>query len=168
MGVYLDDYHTALDQQMGVSTPCSEMISEIYVPRQSLADFMLVARDLCRVHDIDVIYGTVRLIEADTESFLAWAKEPYACIIFNLHTAHDAASLEKTGEDFRRLIDLAISFNGSYYLTYHRFARRDQVLACYPDIVDFLAEKLKYDPEERFQSNWYQHYKAMFADDGIA
>ena len=164
MSVYLDDYHTQLDQQMGVSIPASEIITEIYVPRRSLADYMQSVRNLCRQRKIDVIYGTVRLIEADTESFLAWAKEPYACIIFNLHTAHDPASLEKTGEDFRQLIDLAIGYNGSYYLTYHRFARRDQVLACYPHIVEFLAEKMKYDPAERFQSDWYRHYKAMFAD----
>ncbi|MEM7028654.1 MAG: FAD-binding oxidoreductase [Chloroflexota bacterium] len=162
MSVYLDDYHTQLDQQMGVATPCSEIITELYVPRHSLVTFMELVRDLCRTRQIDVIYGTVRLIETDNESFLAWAREPYACVIFNLHTAQDTASLAKTGEDFRQLIDAAIAFGGSYYLTYHRFARRDQVLSCYPNMPDLLAEKLLYDPEERFQSNWYRHYKAMF------
>jgi hypothetical protein len=37
---------------------------------------------------IDVIFGVFRLIEKDDESYLAWAKEPYACIIFNLHVVH--------------------------------------------------------------------------------
>ena len=30
-------------------------------------------------HDINVIYGTIRLIEQDGESFLQWARQPYAC-----------------------------------------------------------------------------------------
>jgi len=33
-----------------------------------------------------------------------------------------------------------------------------------PQFVDFLRLKKKYDPQERFQSEWYRHYKKMFAD----
>jgi protein-S-isoprenylcysteine O-methyltransferase len=28
----------------------------------------------------------------------------------------------------------------------------------------FLRLKKRYDPEERFQSDWYRHYRTMFAD----
>jgi FAD/FMN-containing dehydrogenase len=110
-----------------------------------------------------VIYGTVRLIEKDDESFLAWAKQPYACIIFNLLTVHTSTGIEKSANSFRRLIDLAIARGGSYYLTYHRFARREQVLNCYPRFAKFLDFKKTYDPTERFQSDWYRHYRSMFA-----
>lgn len=34
-----------------------------------------------------VIY-TVRLIGQDDETFLTWARKPYACGIFNLHVVH--------------------------------------------------------------------------------
>jgi hypothetical protein len=27
-----------------------------------------------------------------------------------------------------------------------------------------LRAKRRHDPEERFQSDWYRHYRAMFAD----
>jgi hypothetical protein len=37
------------------------------------------------------------------------------------------------------------------------------VLACYPNFKEFLSLKMKYDPQERFQSDWYTHYKKMFA-----
>jgi FAD/FMN-containing dehydrogenase len=52
---------------------------------------------------------------------------------------------------------------GRYYLTYHRHARRDQVETCYPQMTEFLRLKRKYDPQERFQSDWYRYYKQMFA-----
>jgi hypothetical protein len=61
------------------------------------------------------------------------------------------------------LIDIAIAEGGSYYLTYHRWARRDQVVACHPRMSEFLMAKLRHDPGEVFQSTWYRHYRRMFA-----
>ena len=159
---YVDNYHEDLDRKLGATVKATEMITEIYVPRQSLANFMEAARVELRKQNANVIYGTVRLIERDDESFLRWAREPYACVIFNLHVTHDRAGLENAANAFRGLIDLGISFGGSYYLTYHRFAAKGQVETCYPRFREFLAMKLKYDPTEVFQSDWYRHYKGMF------
>jgi hypothetical protein len=75
---------------------------------------------------------------------------------------HSRAGLEKAARDFRLLIDRAIQHGGNYYLTYHRWATRQQVESCYPQFPEFFRLKKKYDPEERFQSDWYRHYKAMF------
>jgi FAD/FMN-containing dehydrogenase len=72
--------------------------------------------------------------------------------------------LAHSAETFRRLIDIAIENGGSYYLTYHRHARRDQVLACHPSLPEMLRKKREYDPEERFQSEWYRWYRELFAD----
>jgi FAD/FMN-containing dehydrogenase len=139
------------------------MITEVYVPRERLAEFMETVREDFRLHSTELIYGTIRLIEKDDESFLAWAREAWACIVFNLHVTHSQAGIEKAQADFRRLIDRAIQFGGSYYLTYHRWASREQVMACYPQFSEFLRLKRKYDRDELFQSDWYRHYRAMFA-----
>ena len=49
----------------------------------------------------------------------------------------------------RGLIDRAMGLGGSYYLTDHRFARRDQVEACHPQIREFLRAKRRLDPDLR-------------------
>jgi FAD/FMN-containing dehydrogenase len=162
LSTYIDNYHAELDKRLGTTDRGSEMISELYVPRKELAHWLEDVRRDCRQEKIDVIFGVFRLIEKDDESFLAWAKEPYACIIFNLHVVHSRPGLEKAARDFRLLIDRAIQHGGSYYLTYHRWATRKQVESCYPQFSEFLRLKRKYDPEERFQSDWYRHYKGMF------
>ncbi|MGH9317269.1 MAG: FAD-binding protein [Thermoanaerobaculia bacterium] len=165
MSTYLDDYHKALDRRLGTTDRATEMITEIYVPREALAGLLNAVRDDFRQNGVELIYGTVRLIEPDKESFLAWARQPYACVIFNLHVVHTVGGLARAAAAFRRLIDLGIERGGSYYLTYHRYATREQVLACYPQFPEFLRLKRKYDPRERFQSDWYRHYKTMFADE---
>jgi hypothetical protein len=76
---------------------------------------------------------------------------------------HTPEGLARGAADFRRLIDHAIRRGGSYFLTYHRWATRAQVEACYPRFPDWLHLKRQFDPEERFQSDWYRHYRAMFA-----
>jgi len=162
LATYLDEYHRKIDSALGQPSRGSEMISEIYVPREQLAGFLADVRADFRKNSVDLIYGTVRLIEKDEESFLRWAREPYACIIFNLHTAHTDIAKEATAGHFRRLIDLAIGRGGSYYLTYHRWARRDQLEACYPQFTQFLDRKEQWDPEQRFTSDWYRHYRKMF------
>jgi hypothetical protein len=63
----------------------------------------------------------------------------------------------------RRLIDRAVALGGSYFLTYHRWAERAQVEACYPQMAEFLRLKKRHDPGETFQSDWYRHYMRMFA-----
>jgi FAD/FMN-containing dehydrogenase len=140
------------------------MITEINVPRPMLKGFLDEVREDFRKNTVDLIYGTVRLTERDDESFLPWAKQAYACTIFNLHAVHSSEGLQRTADAFRRLIDMAARRGGTYYLTYHRYARRKQVEACYPQFAEFLQWKRKYDPEERFQSDWYRHYRTMFAD----
>ena len=163
LGMYLDHYHEALDRRLGAVHRASEMITEIYVPRPALAAFMERAAELLRGGGVPVIYGTIRLIERDDESFLAWAREPWACIIFNLHTEHTSAGIAAAQTVFRRLIDLAIGFGGSYYLTYHRWATRAQVEACHPRFREFLLEKRARDPGELFTSGWYRHHRELFA-----
>lgn len=162
LSFYPDDYHRALDPMLKTAR-ATEMITELYVPRPRLAEFMMAVREELRRRNESVVYGTVRLIERDDESFLPWAKQQYACVIFNLHVEHSEAGKAKAADSFRALIDLALARGGSYFLTYHRWARREQVEQAYPQFADFLRAKRRYDPRARFTSEWYRHYERMFA-----
>lgn len=162
LSVYLDDYHSELDRESGAEVTCSEMISELYVPRERLVEFMAAAAGTLRNRGLPVIYGTVRLIRRDEESFLAWAKDDFACVIFNLHTVHSPQGIANSVEAFRALIDEALLLGGSFYLTYHRWARRDQIERAYPRFAEFLREKTLRDPAGRFQSEWWRHHRDLF------
>jgi hypothetical protein len=153
-----EGYREAVDKERG-----TEMITEVYVSRDAFLPFMAQVRKDFVDHKVDMTYGTIRFIEKDTESFLAWAKEPSVCIVCNLHVIHTEEGKKTAAEHFRRIIDRAIQHGGRYYLTYHRWATRKQVETCYPQFAEFLRRKKKYDPQERFQSDWYRHYKTLFA-----
>jgi FAD/FMN-containing dehydrogenase len=163
LNLYLEDYHGALDHRLGAAVRGSEMITELYVPRSKLLGFMNDVRRDFRLNGVDFIYGTIRLIESENDSALPWAREPWACVIFNLHVDHRPADVERAAGHFRRLIDHSLRHGGSYFLTYHRYATREQLLAAHPGMRAFLDAKLAIDPGEVFQSDWYRHLKELLA-----
>ena len=103
LSIYLDDYHEELDHELGAGCRGTEMITELYVPRPRLERFLDDCRRTLRMTGADLIYGTIRLIERDEESFLAWARDDWACVIFNLHTEHTPRGLKRVALQFRRL-----------------------------------------------------------------
>jgi FAD/FMN-containing dehydrogenase len=161
-GPYPAEYHKHVTRALGTKLDGSEMITELFVPRGRFEAFMRDTREVLRRRKADVIYGTVRLIEPDRETFLAWASRPWACTVLNLHVDHTSDAVAAAADTFRELIDVAIRNEGSYYLAYHRWARSDQVERCYPQIRAFLDAKRRYDPAERLQSDWYHWYRRMF------
>ena len=128
------------------------------MPLPSLADFMDAAAREMRECKANVIYGTIRLIEQDDETFLNWARQPYACIVFNLHVEHTETSIAHTADALRALIDLATERGGSYFLTYNKFATQKQLTRCYPQFPEFLSKRRRYDPEGVFSSDWVRAY----------
>jgi FAD/FMN-containing dehydrogenase len=157
LSTYFDDYHYKVDEKTAGVHAGTEMITELYVPPLLLDAFLKESAAILRRIHPKVIYGTVRMIEADNESCLAWARARYACIVLNMHIDHKPGDMEKARLVFVKLIDLAIACGGSYYLTYHRFARPDQIVACYPTLPYFLAKKRQFDPTQRLQSNWFDY-----------
>ena len=160
---YLKNQNKVLNEVRGLKHNASLMITELYCPRDQIANFMENTRVVALKNAMNIVYGTIRFIEKDNESFLPWANERYACIIFNLEVMHTPEGIKKAIRDFRALIDESLKLGGNYFLTYHRWARKDQVKQGYPQIDQFLQQKKQYDPEEIFSSDWYRHYKEMFS-----
>lgn len=154
---YVEGYHPEIDARLGCSG--GEIITELFVVPDRLPEFLLRASQVLRRREADVIYGTVRLVGTDTESALPWARAPRLGTVLNLHVDHRPDELARAASTLRELIDVAIELGGSFYLTYHRFARRDQLLHCYPELPAFLARKDALDPDHLFDSDWHQHLR---------
>ena len=159
---YPAGYHKTIESRRGAVQAGADLILEVYVPRQQLISFIEDARYLLLQSRVPLIYGTVRFIERDKESYLAWAKKPYACVIFTPHVATGDSSIRRAREICRQLERFATRRGGSFYLTYNRFAARRELDSAYPQFSDFLTLKKKYDPLEIFQSEWYRYYKDLY------
>ena len=161
MAAYPENYHRQIDRRLQAPRG-TEMTTELLCERERLPAFMQELREYVKRSSIEVISGAVRLVEEDRETFLAWARKPFACVALNVHIEHSARGLIAAGDQFRRLIDIALRHGGGWHPAYHRHALRRQVDYAFPQFMDFLRFKRKHDPKEIFQSDWYRHYKSMF------
>jgi len=163
LSTYPAGYHQEIEKRLGADFVGADLILEVYVPRGELISLLEEARRILLASGMPLIYGTIRFIEQDKDSYLAWAKKRYACVIFSPHSSGETQALRKTGEVCRQLIRAANKRGGSFYLTYNRFATRDDLASAYPQFREFLNLKKQYDPRETFQSDWYRYYKGLYA-----
>jgi FAD/FMN-containing dehydrogenase len=163
LSTYPAGYHPEIEKRLGAGYVGADLILEVYVPRTELIPLLEDARRILLTSGMPIIYGTVRFIEQDKDSFLAWAKKRYACVIFSPHSSGETPALRKTGEVCKQIIRAANKRSGSFYLTYNRFATRDELASAYPQFQEFLSLKKQYDPRETFQSDWYRYYIGLYA-----
>jgi len=160
---YVDFINSDRDSDPERSAKETLVIGEHYLPPGQLLTFMRQARRVFQEFGTEVIYGTIRAIQRDTVSFLPWARDDFACVIFNIRTRHTASGLQQTEDTFRALVDASNALGGSFFLTYHRYASAAQVEVCYPQFREFLRLKTLHDATDLFTSTWYMHYRNAFA-----
>jgi len=163
LGTYIYNYHKQLDKMLH-REEATDVTTEVYVPSDKLGEFLNATRNYFRKNSIEVIFGGIGMIAENKESYLSYTRRTYSRISFNIHTPHTSKGIDRSADAFRFLIDQAIKFDGSYYLANHKFATPDQFKKSFPDAANFMELKKKYDPHNRFLSDWYRYYKKGFTE----
>ncbi len=161
MGSYRPGYHAELEAA-GQARPGSEVFTEVFLPTANVAGYMSAARAILRSEVIPpVIRSTIRLVGADEVTLLPYARDPRAAILFELHVEDTPVGRDLAGATARQLMAEALERDGTFHLAHHRWARGSQMVEAYPAFEDFLRIKRTLDPDERFQSDWYRHWKRL-------
>jgi FAD/FMN-containing dehydrogenase len=138
----------------------TDILHEYFLPPARFDDFLAACREIIPAHRQDLLNVTLRFVEPDPISVLAYARERRiaAVMLFvqNRTTEADADMRAMT----ERLIDRVLALGGSYYLPYRLHARQDQLRAAYPRLDEFVAAKRRFDPQLRFRNALWDHYLA--------
>lgn len=139
----------------------TDIIQEYYVPVRNFVPFMDLFRKILQDGKMDVISSTIRYVKANNETALAYApKEDCFAIIQMSNVGLSAQDQAHATQVTQLLVDAAVKYNGSYYLTYQLYPTPAQLRQAYPR-ADFVFERKRhYDPDERFSSKFYERYKS--------
>ena len=133
-----------------------DLLQEYFIPIESFVYFTDQLRTLSEKYDIRLLNVTLRWTPKDCESFLSYnQKDTIAFVLYFTMKPEELKIVEKYS---KLLIDACLKVGGSFYLPYQRFATKRQLLAAYPILPEFVAQKKKYDPLNLFISSWYQDY----------
>ena len=99
----------------------------------------------------------------EEETFLRWARRDYVEVAFGLPDPADLGQSLRLHQLRQDLIDAAIAAGGAFQIASTPEATRAQTEACYPQIKRFLAEKRRFDRDDRLVNEWYRRQRALFS-----
>jgi len=135
----------------------------VLVPPPALAQFLAAARERCGDWRVCIEAEAVRPTRGEQETFLRWARRDYAEVALQLTRRGNLGASLKAIQVRRELIDAAIAAGGAFHIACTPEATREQTEACYPQLRRFLAEKRRFDRDERLVNAWYRRQRALLA-----
>jgi len=137
----------------------TDIIQEYYVPVEHFVAFMDRFRAILVAGEMNVLSSTVRYVSPNATPALAYApKRPAFAIIQMSNVGLSAGAQAHAREVTQQLVEAALQFGGTYYLTYQLYPTADQLHRAYPNARRAFDRKRFYDPAELFSNQFYETY----------
>lgn len=136
------------------------VLQEYFIPVDRFQSFVPKMAEILNKHKVNMINVSVRHAKKDSLSLLSWAKSEVFCFVLYYKQGTSLSEQQDVGVWTRKLIDAAISENGSYYLPYQLHANTKQFEQCYSRIGDFIQLKKKLDPTNKFRNKFWDKYNS--------
>lgn len=136
----------------------TDILHEYFVSPTRFAEFVAACRDIIPASYQQLLNVTLRYVNTDRDSILAYATEPRiaAVMLFSQEkTVRGEADMQRMTE---ALIERVLYIGGSYYLPYRPHARQDQFTRAYPRAPEFAAAKRRLDPGLTFRNHFWDRY----------
>ena len=132
---------------------------ELLLPPEAVDDFVRQTDERCNDWRVGLHSAAIRRTQQEEETYLRWAQREYAEVSLALAQPAGLGGAVRTGQLRRELIDAAIALGGSFQIASTPDATRAQIETCYPQLRTFLAQKRRFDPNERVVNDWYWHQR---------
>jgi decaprenylphospho-beta-D-ribofuranose 2-oxidase len=137
----------------------TDIIQEYYVPVESFVPFMDRFRQILLESKMNVLSSTVRYVAPNAMPALAYAPHKAAFAIIQMSNVPLSRQGQADAERVtRRLVDAAVEYGGTYYLTYQLYPTPEQLHRAYPNARHAFERKRFYDPDELFSNQFYETY----------
>ena len=139
-----------------------DVLQEYFIPKKQLAQFLIALKNNIKKYNINVLKVNIRETLKDDVSSLPYAKNDMFTLICTFNQKNHISAEINMHKFTKNNINAAIKLKGSFHLPYRLHYDWKDLIAGYPDLVDWLKLKKKYDPEEIFDSNFYQHIITIY------
>lgn len=138
----------------------TDILHEYFFPRGEYAGFIAGAREILLRHRARLLNASIRVVDAD-DIALSYAAEPAFSLVLYVNQSTDDAGNAAQRALTRDLIDLTIRHRGRFFLPYQLQYTGAQLLAAYPELPAFVAEKRRIDPDGLFTSTFWRGISAL-------
>jgi hypothetical protein len=135
----------------------TDILHEYFIPRAHFVPCIKQMKLVLQKSGIPVLNASVRAVHKE-EIMLNYAPEDMFAIVLYLNQKVSTRALRAMEKLTGDLIDVVLSFNGTFFLPYQLYFTSQQLHASYPRIDAFFALKRKYDPSLVFMNCFYKKY----------
>jgi decaprenylphospho-beta-D-ribofuranose 2-oxidase len=136
----------------------TDILQEYFVPLNKFVEFVDGLREIVKHEKINLLYVGVRHVPADSGQYISYAKEDSIALVLYINQGLSEEDKEAARLWTRKLVDLALTCKGKYYLVYQLYPTFKQLQTAYPNIEKFFRMKKFYDPQEIFMNKFYETY----------
>jgi len=138
----------------------TDILHEYFVPPAAFAAFVAACRQVIPGSYQQLLNITLRYVEADRDSVLAYAPEPRLAAVLLFSQEKTARGEADMARMTHALIDRVLDLGGTYYLPYRPHASIDQLVRGYLRAGEFAAKKRELDRDLLFRNRLWDDYFA--------
>ncbi|MES2537915.1 MAG: FAD-binding oxidoreductase [Pseudomonadota bacterium] len=134
------------------------VLQEYFIPVRHFAAYVREMAGVIRKAGAEVLNVSVRHSPADKEALLPWAKEEVFSFVLYYKQRKYSSAQKTVGVWTRSLIDIALKYDGRYYLPYQLHATKEQFSRAYPEAEQLRLLKRGVDPSGKFSNELWEKY----------
>jgi FAD/FMN-containing dehydrogenase len=136
----------------------TDILHEYFVSPDRCAEFVQACRDVIRGSFQELLNITLRFVDTDQDSVLAYATTPRVAAVLLFSQEKTTRGEADMARMTSALIERVLAIGGTYYLPYRPHATVDQFKRGYARHAEFAALKRRYDPELLFRNGFWDYY----------
>lgn len=152
----LNDHVSLIENKDSGST---DLLQEYFIPEKYFNQYLKDIKPILLDSNIDLLNITIRAVNKDQDTYMNYAREDVFGFVFLFNQKKNEKEENLMKILTNKLVDAALKNNGTFYLPYRLHIDREKMRKAYPQSDAFFELKMKYDPEELFRNQFYQHYK---------
>ena len=136
----------------------TDILHEYFVSPSRFPEFLEVCRAIIPASYQEFLNVTLRYIDTDPTSVLAYAPEPRIAAVMSFSQEKTRRGEADMARMTRALVDGIVGIGGTYYLPYRLHPTPAQFVKAYPRAEEFAAAKRALDPDLLFRNALWDTY----------
>jgi hypothetical protein len=108
--------------------------------------------------ELNLFNITIRYVDHNEDAVLSYSRDEMFAFVLLINQGLSDDEIKKTRNVIRKMIDVTLSFGGTYYLPYQPYPTKEQMKRAYPRTDEFFGLKRTYDEKEIFTNYFYEEY----------
>ncbi|WHZ59322.1 FAD-binding protein [Metabacillus hrfriensis] len=136
----------------------TDILQEYFVPVDAFPDYVDSLRKTLTEEELNLFNMTIRYVDHNEDAVLSYSRDEMFAFVLLINQGLSDDEIKKTRNVIRKMIDVTLSFGGTYYLPYQPYPTKEQMKRAYPRTDEFFGLKRTYDEKEIFMNYFYEEY----------